>query len=163
MKTARELVSSKFVRIGEAHSTAEAIGIIFDPDESSLREIVIVVLDGDGGYTGLVEPRNILESLGTELSLAGEDPSAQVAAIRRRLGSPVSEIARRDVPPATLDDNLASLLAIAARTESATIPVFDGGNFVGVIPVTSVFEAICKITLSSAGDELPFRGGADAS
>ncbi len=163
MSTARELISSKFVRIGEAHSTAEAIGIIFDPQESSLREIVIVVLDGDGGYAGLVEPRNILESLGTELSLAGEDPAAQVAAIRRRLSSPVSEIARRDVPPATLNDNLAGLLALAARTEATTIPVFDQGVFVGVIPVTTVFDAICKLTLSSTGEELPFLGAGNDS
>lgn len=158
MSSARALVSSKFVRIGEGHTTAEAIGVIFDPRESTLREIVIVVLDGEGGYAGLVEPRNILESLGTELSLAGEDPAAQVAAIRRRLSSPVLEIARRDVPPATLDDNLASLLALAARTESATIPVFDAGVFVGVIPVTAIFDAICQISLSSTGEELPFLG-----
>jgi CBS domain-containing protein len=154
--TARDLVSSRFVRIGEAHSTAEAIGIMFDPQATALREIVIIVLDAEGGYLGMVEPRDVLESLGTELSAAGDDPAAQVAAIRRGLKSQVSEIARRGVPAVQLGDSLASLLALAAQTESASIPVFDGKDFVGVIPVTAVFDALCTLTLSSAGEGLPF-------
>jgi CBS domain-containing protein len=156
MTTARDLISNRFVRIGDAHTAAEAVGIIFDPDSSTLREIVIVVLDPDGGYLGLVEPRNILESLGTELTAAGKDPSAQVTAIRRGLKTPVAEVARRDVPAARLDDKLADLLAIAARTESATIPVFDGTQFVGVVPVTAIFDAVCRISLSAGGEEMPF-------
>jgi len=156
MTTARDLISSKFVRIGEAHSTAEAVGIIFDPAASQLREIVIVVLTAAGDYLGLVEPRDILESLGTELSAAGGNPSAQVAAIRRGLGNPVAELARRDIPATRLDDNLATLLLTASRTQSATLPVFDNQIFVGVIPITAIFDALCKITLSSTGEELPF-------
>jgi len=159
MTTARDLISSKFVRIGEGHSTAEAVGIIFDPAASTLREIVIVVLTADGGYLGLVEPRDILESLGTELSAAGENPAAQVAAIRRGLSNPVAELARRDIPAT----RLATLLLTASRTQSATLPVFDNQAFVGVIPITAIFDAICKITLSPTGEELPFfaatRGG----
>jgi hypothetical protein len=157
--TAREILSSKFVRIGEGHSTAEAIGIIFNPESSTLREIVIIVLDGEGNYAGMVEPRNILESLGTELSAAGEDPAAQVAAIRRGLNVPVSDIARRDIPAARLDDNLATLLGLAARTDASTLPVFQDQVFTGIVPVTALFDAICKKTLSSEGDDLPFMGG----
>jgi predicted transcriptional regulator len=161
--TARDILSSKFVRIGEGHSTAEAVGIIFDPQSSSLREIVIIVLDGEGNYAGLVEPRDILESLGTELSAAGEDPAAQVTAIRRGLNVPVAEIARRDIPAARLDDNLATLLSLVARTESATIPVFDNQVFVGIVPVTALFDALCKKTLAADGDDLPFMGGNPAA
>ncbi|MCX7869499.1 MAG: CBS domain-containing protein, partial [Terrimicrobiaceae bacterium] len=134
MITARELVSGRFVRIGEAHSLAEAIGIMFDPGAATLRELVVVVLDADGNYLGLVEPRDILESFGTDLSAAGTDPAAQVAAIRRRLKSQVMEIARRDIPAVRLDDSLAALLGAAARAESAALPVFDQGQFVGVVP-----------------------------
>lgn len=158
--TARDLISSKFVRIGESHSIAEAVGIIFDPDASALREIVIVVLAGDGGYLGLVEPRDILESLGAEISAAGENPAAQVSAIRRGLRNPVAEFARRDVPAVRLDDNLATLLLAASKTQSITLPVFDCQVFVGVIPITAIFDAICKITLSSTGEELPFFAAA---
>lgn len=158
MTTARDLVSSKFVRIGDGHSTAEAVGIVFDPNSSALRELVIIVLDGSGNYAGMVEPRNILESLGTELSVAGADPVAQISAIRRGLAAPVGEIARRDIPAATLDDNLATLLDLAARAEAPAIPVFDKQVFVGVIPVTTVFNALCRLTLSEAGDDLPFMG-----
>ena len=156
MTTARELVTSRFVRIGETHRIAEAVGIIFDPGASELREIVIVVLDGEGNYLGLVEARTLLKSLGTELTVAGEDPAAQVPAIRRTLGIPVAEVARRDVPSAQLDSTLAELLLIAAQSDSSNIPVFDKKDFVGVIPITAVFEKLCSMTLSSTGEDLPF-------
>jgi hypothetical protein len=156
MTTARQLVSNHFVRIGQTHSTAEAVAIIFDPEPSTLREIVIVVLDAEGNYFGLVDPHEIFDSLGTSLSVAGDDPAAQIAAIRRSLATPVSEIARRNVPAARLDDGLATLLTIASHTESSTIPVFDGPAFVGVISTTTLFNAICKISLSTSGDDLPF-------
>lgn len=157
--TARDLISGKFVRIGEGHSTAEAVGIIFDPDESALREIVIIILSGNGTYLGLVEPRDILESLGTEITAAGDEPAAQVEAIRRGLSNPVSEIARRDIPAVRLDDNLATLLLTASQTQSATLPVFDHQTFVGVIPITAIFDALCRLTLSSDGAGLPFMDG----
>lgn len=157
--TARDLISSKFVRIGESHSTAEAVGIIFDPAASALREIVIVVLAGDGNYLGIIEPRDILESLGTEISAAGENPGAQVAAIRRGLSNPVADLARRDIPAVGLGDNLATLLIAASNTRSITLPVFDNQIFIGVIPITAIFDAICQLTLSSTGDDLPFMAG----
>ncbi len=154
--TAKDLISSKFVRIGEAHSTAEAVGIVFDPASSSLREIVIVVLAADGEYLGIIEPRDVLASLGTELSAAGEDPMAQISAIRRGLMIPVCDLARRDIPAVRLDDNLARLLQAASRTQASTLPVFDRQDFVGVIPSTAIFDAICKLTLSSEATDLPF-------
>lgn len=157
--TAADLLSGRFVRIGESHTVAEAIGIIFDPESSALRELVIVVLGGDGSYLGLIEPRDILESLGTELSLAGDDPAAQVEGIRRGLGTPVSEIARRNIPAARKEDNLATLLTIAARTESAAIPVFENRQFIGVVPVTAIFDALCKATIAVEESSLPFMAG----
>jgi len=161
MTVARDILSSgRFVRIGESHSLSEVIGIIFDPEAAALRELVVVVLDSEGKYLGLVEPRDILESLGTELSAAGTDPAAQVAAIRRRLKAQVMEIARHDIPAARLDDSLASLLCAAARCESSAIPVFDQGQFVGVVPITMIFDAACRVTLSTEGADLPFMGGA---
>jgi|GEM_PF-1277909 len=158
MITARDIISGRFVRIGDMHSAAEALGVVFDPEEDALRDIVIVVFDSGGNYQGIVEPRRIFESLGTELSLAGEDPAGQIAAIRRGLSVPVGEIARRDIPAAMLGDNLASLLLLAARTEADTLPVFDKQQFVGVIPIGAIFSAVCKITISAAGEELPFQG-----
>lgn len=159
MIRARDLMAGRFVRIGEAHTTAEAIGILFDPETAGLRELVVAVLDAEGNYLGLVEPRDVLESLGTELSAAGDSAEAQVAAIRRRLKSPVMEIARRDIPAARLEENLASLLLLAARTESSALPVFDQGQFVGVIPITAIFDAVCQICLAGEGGDLPFLQG----
>lgn len=157
--TAADLLTGRFVRIGEGHTVAEAIGILFDPGASALRELVVVVLRGDGGYLGLVEPRTILESFGPELLRAGDDPAAQVEGIRRRLAAPVGEIARRDIPSAGLRDNLAVLLTVAARTDAGVIPVFEGGEFAGVAPVTAIFDALCKATIAADEGALPFMGG----
>ncbi len=157
--TAADLLTGKFVRIGESHTVAEAIGIIFDPESSSLREIIVVVLAGDGSYLGIVEPRDILESLGTELSLAGDDPVAQVEGIRRGLAVAVSEIAKRNIPAARKLDNLATLLTIAARTDASAIPVFEKRQFVGVIHVTALFDALCKATIAVEESTLPFMSG----
>lgn len=156
--TARDIISGKYVRIGDAHSAAEAIGLIFDPEEETLRDMVIVVFDSDGNYLGLLEPRRILETFGTHLSLAGEEASAQVAAIRKGLAVPVGEIARRDIPSALLTDNLATLLSLASGTEADAIPVFEDKLFVGVIPIGAIFSAVCRITISSSGGDLPFLG-----
>lgn len=158
MTTARDLISRKFVRIGSTHTAAEALGIIFDPAQSALREIVIAVLDKEGEYLGLIEPRDILDSLGTELSVAGADAAAQVLAIRQGLSSPVGELARRDLAAVRLDDNLATLLLAAARTECSALPVFEGREFAGVIQVSAIFGAICQTTLAADGRDLPFMG-----
>lgn len=156
MTTARDLICRKFVCIGENHTAAEAVGIIFDPVASAPRDIVIVVFTTDGDYAGLVEPRNILGSLGTDLSLVGDDAVAQVAAIRNGLACAVAELARRDIPAVRLGDNLATLLLAASRTEASTLPVFDGTTFAGIIPVAVIFEAVCRATISTEGAELPF-------
>ena len=155
--TARELITEKFVRIGEGHSLSEAIGILFDPHTSALRNIVIVVLDGQGGYVGLLEPRNILASLGTTLSL--QSPEMLATAIRSGVAVTVAEAVRRDVPAVRMCDNLATLLHTTSLTDAAMLPVFDDGEFAGVIPVTAIFDALCKLTVSSARD-LPFVAGA---
>lgn len=149
MTTARQLLSRKFVRIGPSHTAGEALGIIFDPESSSLREILIAVLGEDGGYLGLIAPRDILNSLGTELSVADGDAAAQAVAIRQGLASPIGEIARRDLPAVRLNDNLATLLLAAARTESSALPVFDGREFVGVVQISSIFQAICDTTVAA--------------
>ncbi|MFQ3577396.1 MAG: CBS domain-containing protein [Verrucomicrobiia bacterium] len=157
--TAKELVSRRFVRIGEGHSMAEAIGIIFDPEASALREIVIVVLASDGDYTGLIEPRDLLESLATDLSSAGEDVDAQIEALRRGLKVPVAEIARRNLPSVDINDGLATLLVLAARTEAAVLPVFREQQFVGVLHLSAIFSAVCKTTIAAEPDALPFMKG----
>lgn len=157
MSTVRDIISGKFVRIGADHSASEAVSIVFDPRESVLREIVIVVFNSDGGYIGILEPRDLLDCLGTELSVAGENPTAQVAAIRRGLSTRVSEIARRGIPALQLDDHLPKALHLAATCDSSHLPVFDGDTFVGILPLTSLFQKICQLTLSVTGEDLPFQ------
>ncbi len=157
--TTAELISTKFVRIGESHTVAEVVGVVFDPESSSLREIVVVVLGPDGAYSGLIEPRDILESLCTELSAAGDDAAEQVGALRRGLAVSLSDIARRNIPAAKPTDNLATLLSIASRTDTASIPVFDKRQFLGVVTVTSVFDAVCKLTVAMDEAVLPFMSG----
>ncbi len=157
--TAKELVSRRFVRIGEGHSMAEVIGIVFDPEASALREIVIVVLASDGKYMSLIEPRDVLESLASDLLSAGEDPDMQVNALRQGLKVPVAEIARRNLPAVSIHDGLATLLVLAARTEASVLPVFDEKQFVGVIHVSAIFSALCKATIAAEPDALPFMKG----
>jgi len=156
MIRANQLATAKFVRIGSGHSTAEAVGIAFDPTASTLREIVIVVLDNEGNVLGLVEPRDILENLGTELAQAGNESDTQITAIRRGLATPVVDLIRRDVPRAEANDTLAVLLSKSAQSEAAYLPMFDGALFVGVIPVTAIFDAICQLTLSGRTGDIPF-------
>ena len=153
---ARDLISKKFVRVGNGHSAGELLGVFFDQQSWTLRELVVVVLDADGKFSGLVEPRDILCGLGTELTAAGEDAAALLAAIGRGLQLTAGEVARRDIPAARPDDALVDLLCLAARCEASALPVFDGKELLGVVPVARIFEAICRLALSEGGAELPF-------
>jgi CBS domain-containing protein len=156
MIQAEQLATAKFVRIGSGHSTAEAVGIAFDPAASTLREIVIVVLDNDGNFLGLVEPRDILEKLGSELAQAGNDSDTQITSIRRGLATPVADLIRPEVPRVAAQDSLAVLLAKSAMSEAAYLPVFKDDVFFGVIPVTAIFDSICQLTLSGRTGDIPF-------
>lgn len=156
MILAEQLATAKFVRIGSGHTTAEAVGIAFDPAASTLREIAIVILDSDGNFLGLVEPRDILEKLGSELSQAGNDSETQISAIRRGLATPVAEIIRPQVPRVAATDTLAELLEKSAQSDASYLPVFKNGEFFGIIPVTAIFDAICQLTLSGRTDDMPF-------
>lgn len=156
MTSAEQLATAKFVRIGSGHTTAEAVGIAFDPAASTLREIVIVVLDNDGNFLGLVEPRNILERLGAELSTADDHSDTQIAAIRRGLATPVSDLIQNDVPRVIAGDTLAVLLSKASKSEAAYLPFFKDDHFFGVIPVTAIFDSICQLTLSGRAGDIPF-------
>ncbi len=156
MTSAKTFATAKFVRIGGGHSAAEAVGIAFDPAASTLREIVIAVLDGEGEFVGLIEPRDILDRLGAELSSAENDSDTQVSAIRRGLAVTVAELIRPGVPRVEADDSLAVLLEKAARTEAAYLPLFEKGVFAGVIPVTAIFDAICQLALSGRTGDIPF-------
>ncbi len=156
MTTAEHLATAKFVRIGSGHSAAEAVGIAFDPAASTLREIVIVVLDNDGNFVGLVEPRDILERLGAELAMAGVDSDTQIASIRRGLTTPVAELVRPGVPRVDAGDSLAILLSKSALSEAAYLPVFKDEQFFGIVPVTAIFDAICQLTLSGRTGDIPF-------
>lgn len=156
MTTANQLATAKFVRIGSGHTVAEAVGIAFDPASSTLREVVIAVLDTEGQFLGLVEPRNILDRLGSELSASEGGSESQVAGIRRGLAVTVSELVRPEVPHVLSGDSLAILLKKSAQADAAYLPLFDNGEFIGVIPVTAIFDAVCQLTLSGRTGDMPF-------
>ncbi|NQU44389.1 CBS domain-containing protein [bacterium] len=153
---ARDLMKLSFLRLGAGHTLHEALGILLDPQAREHGPRVLIVLNPDGSFAGVLTTRYLLKALLPEW-VSNENEQADsadfeqrlLAAIQDKLNLRVADAMNRDVPVASPQDRLPHLIDLMQERRLDSIPVLDEGRVIGVIHITDVFNAAARLALSA--------------
>ncbi|MBN1867073.1 CBS domain-containing protein [Candidatus Sumerlaeota bacterium] len=157
---ARDLVRSVFLRVGTDHTLRETLGVLLDPLARGQRPRVLIVLNTDCSFAGLLTTRDILRTLlpdwidDTDPREENEDAFEPrlLDALRSRLDVKVVAAMKTDVSVAAPSDRLPTLLSTMLSQRVDSIPVLDGGRILGVVHLADVFSACARLALASQAD-----------
>lgn len=150
-KRARDLMIESFWRIEENQTVSEAIRRLLAGGKGSQ---VLVAVDDDDAFLGLLTPRLLLRGLfGRVEGPEGEpsrdaEPEARLFdAARNRLEQPVRDLLVRDISCANVDDGLLRLTELTSDQRLECVPVLEEGRVVGVLRLVDVFGALAALAL----------------
>ena len=149
-----KLLSNNFVRVNGRCTAEETLTSIFDAGTNTLRDTIFVVMDDAGAFLGLADPRDLLAGLHTAPELiSSEELNEQTEKkLLAKLATPISTLVRRDIPALYRNANLATMVKLAASARASALPLFDNETekkFLGIIPVTAIFNAVCELVISA--------------
>lgn len=154
--TVQDLMRPTFLRLGAGHTLREALGILLDPQARREDPRVLIVLNADGSFAGILTPRDLLKALLPEGPTDTEvNQSVQVfeqsliATLPDKLNAKVTEAMRRDVPTVASGQRLAKLIQILQENRLECVPVLDQGRVIGLVHLTDVFNAAAGLALAS--------------
>lgn len=97
----------------------------------------LVVIDSDGGVTGIITERDILRECGNRC-VALRDPSARKTA---ECASLVRDCMTTDLVVAVPDDSLEYVMGIMTKNRVRHLPVMHSGKLVGIVSIGDVVNA----------------------
>ena len=157
---ARDLMQTTFLRLGAGHTLREATGILLDPLARQEDPRVLVVLNPDGSLAGLLTTRLLLRALvdagpgeGAEAADETNCERLLLGAVQQRLDLRVADILSADFPVAAPHDRLPRLIELIQNRRFDSIPVVEEGRVVGIVFLTSVFNAAAALALAAQADE----------
>ncbi len=168
--TAQDLMRMSFLRLGQGHTLREALGVLRDPLATYHGPHTLLVLDSEGALAGMLTIRYLLKALlgdwvAEQKGLAGGfDEVAMIHAVEKNLSRPLSDAMIGDIPTASPDDRLLTLMERVADKRLDCIPVVseEGGRVLGVLYLTDIFNAAAQLALATdAGPSSP--GGAPSA
>jgi CBS domain-containing protein len=116
----------KIVTIGPEDTIRQAVGRLAEHNIGAL-----VVVDGQGGLTGIVSERDIVRALARS-----EAPRTEAI-----LAQPVAAIMTRNVVIGTPQDDLVAVGNTMTEHHIRHLPVVEGGHLVGIISIGDVVKA----------------------
>jgi len=133
----------------------ELIALRSEPGEPN----VVVIVDAEGLYEGLLTARLLLRSL-----LALWRPTRSIREDVERFDEELLELARercvlpvrtvlvRGLPTAAPDDRLPTLIELACEERMEFLPVVEDRRLSGVVPIGRLFHTVASLALTP-GDE----------
>ncbi|HUT23078.1 MAG TPA: CBS domain-containing protein [Sumerlaeia bacterium] len=159
---AKDLMRLSFLRLGAGHTLREALSILLDPQTREDGCRVLIVLNPDAGFAGILTTRYLLRALVPDWVREETDFEDNLAFEKRLLDSmeeklemKVAEAMNRDVPTATPGDRLPRLIECMQDKRLDCLPVVEQGRVVGVIHLTDVFNAAARLALAAQTDDAP--------
>lgn len=150
----RQLMLREFASIGADQSLGDAMQLLLETQKDALRPNVVAVIDVDGVFEGMLTARLLERSL---LALwmpdqaLREDPEQHekqlLDVVQERLQLRVHDALIRGLPSAAPDARLLDLIVIGCDQKLEFIPVVEDRRIVGVVPITSVFQAAASLAL----------------
>ncbi len=133
---ARDLLRTTERRVAPTQTVGEVCEMIavarsFDPR-------VAYVVDADDSLVGVVTAREILAEVSPKHPALGD----------RLLARPISDLMVRDVSVVPLNAGLVEMMRCAASSRRHSIPIVEGGRFVGIVRVVDVLQAAAALALT---------------
>ena len=102
--TARDLMKPAYLRLGAGHSLREALSILLDTQLRRDQPRVLIILNGDGSFGGILTTRYLLRAILPEWIAQGVPEgeafeSKLMEALSGKLEMPVNMAMNADVPP----------------------------------------------------------------
>ncbi len=167
--TAADLLTRQYLRLTRAHTVREVIGILGGPHQSTntAQTNMMVVLDEDGGFAGLLDPQMMLQGLMTK-GMQGSSPvgdedvaereSAFWAGLQQQLDRSIAEMLWQNVPRLELGDRLPRILAAFCEVEeTSALPVLANGQVEGLVYLGDLFTTVAGLVLGPQEIESPIR------
>ena len=124
---------------------------------------VVVVLDGEGRYHGLLTAHLFTLSLYAMWSppdLEAPDPEdlhqSLLASSGEFLSRRVDEMPKQEVAVVPPDARLLDVIVAGGATRPDFLPVVEAGQVLGLIPVPAVFQAAASLTLTPEHEGIRF-------
>jgi SulP family sulfate permease len=147
---------ARFVRLRDDQTLSEALDALFDPATSTGHERVIAAVDRSGSFVGLLDPGDLIDAILSYCSPGTATGGTRMTAIHDALRQPLADRVRRDLPAVSASASLACLLMAAASNRATMLPVITNNGFTDVIAITRIFDKVCKTSLATVSEEMPF-------
>ena len=154
--TVNDLMKPLFLRLGASHTLREAMGILLDPQARREDPRVLIVLNADGSFGGILTARDLLKALlpnGAPEMGEKEDADAfahhLLQTLPEKLNLKVTSAMRSNVPTVTPTHRLPHLIHILQEYRLECVPVVDQGRVLGLVHLTDVFNAAASLALAS--------------
>ncbi|MDP6928206.1 MAG: CBS domain-containing protein [Planctomycetota bacterium] len=141
---ARDLMISDFATIEDDRTLADAMRQLAamhgDPDTPH----ALVVVDADGRFRSLLTAPLLFKGAARA---CGMEPGLLGSLLARSQMS-LSEILILGLPVVGPADRLLSLIDACSEDRLEFVPVVEGGRAVGLVPATSIFQAVASLALT---------------
>ena len=153
---AKDLMKKTFLRLGSVHTVREALGLYLELKSRNESATVLVVLQPNGRYAGLLTLSRLIKSVLTGALLAdleyireSDFEKTIYEMLHPHLNAPVTEVMDATVPFATPEHTLAQMLGLTQGRPLECFPVMaENGELAGVVYATDLFNAVAKLALS---------------
>ena len=164
---ARDLMLERFARISVESTLRDARATLADLQSDPDMPNVLVAVDEDDRYQGILTARMLLENL-----LSGWRPSAEsrtgetrrerelLALAAERSNARIADILVRELPVAAPDDRLVPLIQLGCERHLEFIPIVEDLQPLGVVPIAAVLTAAATLALRPDDEGIQVDGKA---
>lgn len=149
---ARDIMLAEFPTIHEEETLGDAIRRLVELAADAERPNVLVVVDADGRYEGILTARLLFQSLlGHWMSGSEEHADAQElyeALVSEQSERKLGDVLLRGLPKAKPADGVLALMELGCEKRLEYLPVVDNGTAVGIVPISRLFHAVANLTLT---------------
>ena len=153
--TTESVMTSRFLRISTAHSLREALGLFLYGEERKMDTGVIVVINTEGEFAGILTPESLVRGLTGSCENLGESADSFLERVNQNLPTSIDTVMLRDLPRLTKETGFAKVILLIGHGEYECLPVMEGERVVGLVYATDVLKAAGNLALT------PGQGGID--
>jgi CBS domain-containing protein len=161
--TARDLMLKEHASIPSDRSLGEALASLVELQKDASRANVLVAVDAEGQFEGIVTAHLLCKSLLSlwmpakslrEDSIRLEQELLAVVGDRNELK--VHDTLIRGLPTVLPSARLLELIEAACKQRLAFVPVVEDGRALGLVPITAVFQAVAALALTPEDEGIHF-------
>jgi len=147
------LMIKRFLRISTANTLREALGLLLYGEERKMDTGAIVVINAEGGFSGLLTPEALLRGFSKQEEGVG-DYESFLASVDDQLLETVETVMEKDLPVLSPDTGLLEIIKQMSKGKHECLPVIKNNCVSGLVYITEVFKEAAKLALISGEDSI---------